>query len=110
MVRVVPDESCALAEVMLNCVPCIVIAIASRKDNNTEVHRYVFWGGHFQFTTGVSGLPFQLLSGPFFAASLWSCMRIRIPEHRAESFGTVPPDSPDSSLPSSSIDPPPGPA
>src|ERR1700736_6603913 len=52
MVRVVPDESCALAEVMLNCVPCIVIAIASRKDNNTEVHRYVFWGGHFQFTMG----------------------------------------------------------
>src|SRR5579859_5442767 len=50
MVRVVPDEFCALAEVMLYCVPCIVIAIASRKDDNTKVHRYVFWGGHFQFT------------------------------------------------------------
>jgi len=37
-----PDKFCSLAEILLNCVPRVVIAIASRKDNDTEVHRFGF--------------------------------------------------------------------
>ena len=43
LVRIMPDKFGRLPEILRDCVPRVVIAIASRKDNDTKVHR-VFCG------------------------------------------------------------------